>query len=1543
MPELPTTQRAYTLRLRGMSKDDHFWRDWLWRTHLAVNQSARVFGDWLLTLRGGLDHGLAHEPSATDEDIKQEWDRLKKAAKEKSGDKPTREEAVHSLEEQRQARIRDRRIVLALAWLSVESKLGAPERFLVERDTTGHQQPVEALRRILKSRGLGRDDNEEWVEQCRETLEAKIREGEHISDPAVWINRSAAFDAAVKHLGKSLTRDEVWDLFERFFGSQAAYFEMPRGEDSERSDEAAAQEKAKDLVIKAGGWLSNRFGSGTGSDFTAIAAGYEAFAKWSRSVAKKGAASASAIAKSLAAALGQDELPDRLAATPGPSNKVQTAYQRIAEALRKDRVPQEDFVQLAEWSDEQAAEKHGKSGNKGPRPWATAMLHEVEKACGFTYAPTDETGAARHWEFSVILDHAARRVCMAHSWVKRAEVTRRGFVKSLRRMNRVPAKAKAWLDDFCERRGGQTGAVEGYRIRPGAVEGWKELVVAWSRKNCRTEEDRITAARELQASDEIEKFGDIQLFEALAAENEESDARCVWHDDNAEPSAEPLLDYVAATNAAAKMREYKVPAYRHPDELRHPVFCDFGESRWSISFAVHRAASEIEAAQKAVSRAVQLSQKATQKTDKANSDEKRQVAQADLEDAQRKHAEARNYLTWLQSPNGLRIKLWDGSTVEDKNLTWASKRLKHDLDLRAGTQAAGSSNDQTTQSKTISNNPVEVSRGDRLGRAVANVKADQPIEIDGLFGLKEWNGRLQAPRAELDAIADVRDKLKAKNLSRAERDRRAERMLGRLHWFVTFSARLTPRGPWCEFAEENPDLGLRLDPTFWPHADENKQRQGRGRLMLGRLPGLRILSVDLGHRYAAACAVWETVTADALRKACKAAGIASPGASDLFVFVPRADHGYTLFRRIGPDKLPNDSKHPAPWARLDRQFLIKLQGEDQPARWANDDERRFVEKLEKELGYERSDADQRHGSGWRVDEIMSNAVRISRLALRRHGDYARIAEGLIAKERQGMGKNATEKLKGPKLVEHLQDVLVRWHTLATSSRWQDKFSALAWSKHIGPLLQGAALPKVADDMTGSQRKAIQKKVREGLARVAEELACRDRMKMHVEWATQWRKADPGWKQRLKRLREWIAPRGKKSDKTIRHVGGLSLKRIATFKEFSQLQKAFFTRLTLTEDGKLEKETAGLGFGQRLLDQLDAMRENRVKQLASRIAEAALGIGIERPRAQTGRQLKRPRERLDQTPGDESQRRRFAPCHAVVIENLTRYRPDELQTRRENRQLMSWSSSRVKKFLAEACQLHGLHLREVSPGYTSRQDFRTGAPGVRCVDVTVAEFTKRFGRELGRAADATRPDALQRYLLDLRAKHFQQTSQDSLSPRKGHEKIVLRMPRRGGEIFVPAEDVLRPGDQKRTGWTGVQADLNAAANIGLKALLDPDWPGAWWYVPTVAKDGFRVPQPDRTKGCAALEHWQLGRVKDGYGKAGSVEVIDDPNAEKLAKKKPKIGRSKEVVNLWRDVSTAQLSAQTWKVYAAYEALTRWRVIQILRRAAGLPKDFRSAAE
>jgi len=830
------------------------------------------------------------------------------------------------------------------------------------------------------------------------------------------------------------------------------------------------------------------------------------------------------------------------------------------------------------------------------------------------------------------------------------------------------------------------------------------------------------------------------------------------------------------------------------------------------------------------------------------------------------------------------------------------------------------------------------------------------VNIAGLFEQADWNGRLQAPRRQLEAIAAVRDNL---NLSDQERARRMSGMMDRIRWLVTFSAKLQPQGPWCEYAEKHQRLGLNLNPQYWPHADENKNRKGHARLILSRLPGLRVLSVDLGHRYAAACAVWEAVNAVQVKEACQVAGHEAPKESDLYLHLKRKTtkqkkgnqvvvEETTIYRRIGADTLPDSKLHPAaPWARLDRQFLIKLQGEKEGTREASNDEIWRVHRLEVEFGRALPLIDRLVAAGWggtekqkarlealkqfgwnplpaaesagdesggddgadvykpslAVDELMSSAGRTMRLALKRHGDRARIAHYLITDEKTKPG-GIKERLDENGRIDLLHDALVIWHALFSSRGWRDDAARQLWDEHVAKLSGYKAPEEIGEESSGPERRKKQKENREKLHDAAKALA-QDvtlREALHDAWKKRWEEDDERWKKQLRRFRDWVLPRGKASDDpAIRKVGGLSLPRLATLTEFRRkVQVGFFTRLQPDGTRAETKEQ----FGQSALDTLEHLREQRVKQLASRIAEAALGIGSENGKGWDGR--KRPRQRIDDP--------RFASCHAVVIEDLTHYRPEETRTRRENRQLMTWSSSKVKKYLAEACQLHGLHLREVSASYTSRQDSRTGAPGIRCQDVPVKEFMQSpFWRKQVKLAEAkqaeNKGDARERFLCDLNVMWKDKTVAD-------WEKAgVVRVPLNGGEVFVSA-------NPNSPAAKGLQADLNAAANIGLRALTDPDWPGKWWYVP--CDPASFKPVNDKVEGSKAVKPDQALR------QPVRAQSGDAKDQKKRGKKST--GKSKEVVNLWRDISSSPLESiefGEWKEYTAYQNEVLCCVVRVLK--------------
>ncbi|MBX3410421.1 MAG: type V CRISPR-associated protein Cas12b [Phycisphaeraceae bacterium] len=1448
------TQRAYTLRLRpAISEGDDAKKkrselqEALWSTHEAINHGAKAFGDWLLTLRGGLDHSLA--------------------------DMPNKKAQVPSDTERR-----DRRVMLALSWLTVEDERGAPKEpglivaYGHECKARQHGQAerdelvVAALRAILLKRGLTLSKIESWVTECTPSLTARIR------GDAVWVNRSESFDSLAQRW-TSLNRANAALVLTDFFGDQVEWLTIPNQAETSEHDESSQDgapssgrgDDAQEFRTIARSFLSINFGSGEKSDRASTSDALREAAEIIGAI--NPGLSGSTLWRTLCQGFSLDTAGDDDACKAAVLDRIgwlgrpSTGRVALETNAAKAALSSADLDGLRTKLLDEAQKKQAQSG-KVSLPWVKDLQQSVAGALGFGYVvERDLIG-----EYGVMLDHAARRVSIAHSWIKLAELERRAFEADAAKMGALTSEhpaAVTHLDDFRASRGRDTGSIRGepLLIRKRAITGWKDVVTGWGRAACKSVDDRVAAMRALQ--DELEKFGDHTLFERVAAD----EAKIVWQRPDGTPDHTILTRYVDGTVALANQQRFKVPAYRHPDPLRAPVFGEFGNSRWGIDFAVHKRVS------------IEAKGKKPSKPDTA----------------------------YLANDHNMRLGLWTGQRVESVNLRWSSKRLSADLGLR----------NLTGDTLAI------VTRADRLGRAASNVTG--AVNVASVFAEMHWNGRLQAPRAELDRIARFLDKGNIESAAKAK---------ARLSWLVTFSPKLAPAGPFIDYAAER-GIPANKKGEYYPNSDVNKadKREGQAKLMLARLPGLRVLSVDLGHRFAAACAVWETMSAATFMQAIAGGVVVAGGSgpSDLYCHVrTKGSNGRertTIFRRVGSDTL-DGKPHPAPWARLDRQFLIKLQGEEETPRKMSDAERDMLKAWRILVGAEELPNAAR---SWNIAEGMSDGAWLLKQAIRRHADRARIAHNLTATTRTRPG-GQPETLDHAGRVQLVAETLALWHGLFSGERWTDGFARSLWTqaqlpdlpppvrsgKEEGePAFGGAARRKAQEAFINALRPHAERIVSD------ESLATR----LSERWADRWEQDDRVLEHRghrsglLRELRRWVAPRGlgnkPQAARAARHVGGLSVGRINTLTATYRLLKAFKNRpvpADLRRNIPAKGDDRLARFHQRLLDMRDRLRDQRVKQLASRIVEAALGIG-RIPSEHIAAGAARPTVRVD------------APCHAVVIESLTNYRPDELQTRRENRQLMDWSSAKVQKYLKEGCQLHGLHLREVQPNYTSRQCSRTGAPGLRCVQVSAAEvltgyWKKDADRARGRVEKARKEgrDGAQADLLLIDAGDWAARLPDTM---RAVRRIVL--PKRGGDLFV----AVKVSRGKNGHVAAVQADLNAAANIGLRALLDPDWPGRWWFVPCTG--GTFSPAPEKTRNAAVfLAVNQLPHEGDSPEAVGG-----EPGGPVTGKRKGKKASSgsaaeKAIENRWRDVSAASVSDGRWVTTAAYWNFVQAQVCKGLRR-------------
>ena len=188
-------------------------------------------------------------------------------------------------------------------------------------------------------------------------------------------------------------------------------------------------------------------------------------------------------------------------------------------------------------------------------------------------------------------------------------------------------------------------------------------------------------------------------------------------------------------------------------------------------------------------------------------------------------------------------------------------------------------------------------------------------------------------RRQLDRLAD--------HVDEHGWDDAAKRLRNGITWTLGFSAKLRPWGPWMDYALSAGLEDRDVDPKSYLHRAENKTRSGRAKMALCRLPpGLRVLGVHLGVRNAAACAVYETMSADDVRELCTRAAVGPPGDDDMDLLL-RVDSRKTYLRRIGPDRYDDvdpdtgvitERIYPAPWARLERQFSLVFAGRGGNAR-----------------------------------------------------------------------------------------------------------------------------------------------------------------------------------------------------------------------------------------------------------------------------------------------------------------------------------------------------------------------------------------------------------------------------------------------------------------------------------------------------------------------------------------------------------------------------------------------------------------------------------
>lgn len=1398
------SKRAYTIALTGPA-DNSSWKDHLWTTHRKVSEGTQFFGDFLLTLRGGL--------SGTKNQLNQKQRRL-----------------------------------LALCWFSVESQRPETKKYVIPRKQPQEScaddvnKMVAALRKCLVVKGIiRREEIDSWVDDCKDALLARIR------DDSVWVQRWKMFEDLAEKPGPK----EIEEILKRILGK--GFFSVGKSEEDEGEEFVAklseADEKKVGQARNAGRQLiCDWFGKGKKSDSSKLKSAYDRLMVFAVSMRESPPRDAKELKDCIQEfrkqkkwkevtpkfkGKGADKqlvsVPEPELVCSGPGKAVRTEWNRALLAVRahdKFEPPDEDlsrkFLEPEIW---ETIEKSAKDKIKAISPkanslgnstdWSTPLLGRLKEAVGINEFADNSGDKANTPYFYLMLGTAAGLLSKTHSWVCRAEISRTDAkLRAENKESKFSAGgeydgASRWLEDYLDRRSRQTNAGAAMRIRKEALGCWEEVIKRW--KDLTSENERKQAVKEIQEWTE-EKFGDVNLFFDLAAD----DAKCVWQK-NGKTDASILNDYVNWTEALFKAQSYKVPSYRHPDPYEHPVFCEFGNSKPDVKYVWQ--------------------------------------SEPDLTDPRKIGA--------------IQLVLLDGEgQARTTKLHWRSKRLREEF---------GFSEEEAEKWDALPRNT-------RLGRAAIGIfpegKMNPRMPALPFDGKKQWNARLQTSRENLARLGRLDESKRAKNL----RD---------LRWFVTFSPELKCTGPGLDFLEtpEIQKIIVGKDSPLWYIKKEKclDFRRDVGWMVrpgLGVFPGIRVMGVDLGHRYGAACAVWQQVSSDSVAEAARAAGVQPPELQAISFRcekVPREERErWHVFRRLS-------STH---WAKLERQFVIKLPGEIEPARSLFDWERKWFEGFVKELGREWDDSTGYAQCYKDVVRARLEALHLASRALARNGDRARIAHDLISEELPETGGKMRPIQTSAQRVWYVRKALLLWDALVHRGGWKRDFERELWAKDIVSLHDVLKeLANVEDDE--NLPKEVQRAREQHYDQVAKKLVANGNILQAIAkgFFKEWEEEDKQWPGRLKSLSSWIAE-GRKIDaaigkwkktniKEIRDVGGLSLDRIATLEQLARLQRAFTQRPTRERLWNESKE--GERPGRRIRDKMERLRDDRLKKLANAIAMAAMGL--------VGKEGSRTNDKIAKIEQERHEGPRFAPVHAVVIEDLEHYRPEATRTRRENRGLMSWSAGQLKKRLGESCELYGFLFLQVRPNYTSRFCSRCGAGGVRCEDVQLNSFgTDRYwSRQVSKAKKPLEQDRdeLQKWLVELRQEDLDQGG-------------WVRLPRDGGLFFVCSNKncpVSGQIDPKSPKIGGLQADINAAANIGLRGMVDGRWAGAWSYIPT--KDN----SPDKNSKALKKMPEELERVSFYSNGAGS--------------KNTKQSKEPKTFNSFRDVSMGMAAnGSVWKPYKEF---------------------------
>jgi IS605 OrfB family transposase len=491
------------------------------------------------------------------------------------------------------------------------------------------------------------------------------------------------------------------------------------------------------------------------------------------------------------------------------------------------------------------------------------------------------------------------------------------------------------------------------------------------------------------------------------------------------------------------------------------------------------------------------------------------------------------------------------------------------------------------------------------------------------------------------------------------------------------------------------------------------------------------------------------------------------------------------------------------------------------------------------------------------------ATNVLNHRITRHAKAAKICHYLVANKRPLSG-GTTEPITSKNATEMISIAINLWITLMSDDRFDNTKAKELWEQLIVPLLSDGPDTDLTD------KKQIQY--------ISDIILANPVLRniLSATWKKIWEDDDDiimkagkylkqpifGWYPNKKTITDEGEEKESKDIVSIFRRGTLAPEQLKMKTLYYRICCRYFTRFRC--DGT--SEPLDQNFGSRMLKNIEQTKDTIHEDMIHLIMMHAQGYS-QRDVTQFLKAMSGKAKPIRDIRPDPSKQ-----VHVIVIENLSYFKVNIHRSKQNNKNICLMRPMSFADELKATAKEHGILCITTNPAYTSQRCALTGAPGLRCKEVSALTFQKSsFYQEKVSIARSKTP-AQRSWYDELILSILEEIMCLDDSQKKNKTFI---MPYLGGPLFLSS-------DQSEIQYP-VNADANASLNIMLGVTQDPDYHGKYFSINVDAQT--YCPDPNSVGGSACIDYTKPLRIEpdsDSVSKTAKPAENTTEPAESSAK-------------------------------------------------------------